>query len=219
MRSPLVQIDIRPLSATQAAYLEVLADDRVSTVLCLGVAGAGKTLLTVKAALDWLQHDTLNRKQVVLTRQPLNAYGRTMEAPLEDINRPALDAIEQFGGRGQGRDGARCRALRDARAGGARPALELRDWSTIRGLTFRDNFVIADEATNSSMKLLELLCSRVADSSKLVIIGDPDQFDHQNPHFEQYVGRDGRRVAVLEKLAEQLEAMGSEQVSGVHFGS
>ena len=101
------------------------------------------------------------------------------------------------------------KALLNAEGECGRPKLELVDWSQIRGRTFKRNYIIADEATNETKKLLELLVERVDDNegtrSKLVIIGSPEQFDNSNPNFST-IDR-GKRISVLEWLAERLESV------------
>lgn len=47
----------------------------------------------------------------------------------------------------------------------------------MRGVTFVNSYVVADEAQNMSMKQMHLLLTRIGEKSKVVITGDTDQSD------------------------------------------
>ena len=51
----------------------------------------------------------------------------------------------------------------------------------MRGITFRNAYVVADEMQNSTAKQMHLLLTRIGEKSKIVITGDTDQSDlYQN---------------------------------------
>ena len=90
------------------------------------------------------------------------------------------------------------------------------NWNNIRGLTFENSFIIADEASNESWKKLEGLCAWVTDNSKLVIIGDPAQSDR---HLANWQGNSDevQPCSVLETLAEEFEHRADPTLRVVRF--
>jgi predicted ribonuclease YlaK len=58
-------------------------------------SGTGKTLLAVVHALGWLECEPVKDKKIVLTRPAVDGQGALM-ADLEEINKPALQAIDKF---------------------------------------------------------------------------------------------------------------------------
>jgi phosphate starvation-inducible PhoH-like protein len=52
----------------------------------------------------------------------------------------------------------------------------------MRGRTFENKFIIADEMQNSSVEQMKMLLTRIGYQSKLVVIGDPNQTD-RNTRF------------------------------------
>ena len=55
--------------------------------------------------------------------------------------------------------------------------LEICPIAYMRGRTFHDSFVIADEMQNSTPKQMKTLCTRMGMNSKLILLGDNDQSD------------------------------------------
>jgi len=47
----------------------------------------------------------------------------------------------------------------------------------MRGITFQDSFVVADEMQNATKKQMELLLTRVGHKTTLVVTGDTQQSD------------------------------------------
>ena len=123
-------IDPRPL---QQDYYDALMNDDVRVIVCLGVAGSGKTLCAVKAALDWLAREPSGQKQVQLTRPAVNAEGKRWNTDsLEELNEPAISAMKRWVGRGHDLDRTAWRRLLDE-SDKRRPRLRLMDWDKIRG--------------------------------------------------------------------------------------
>jgi phosphate starvation-inducible PhoH-like protein len=60
----------------------------------------------------------------------------------------------------------------------------------MRGLTFDNAFIIADEMQNSTQEQMKMLLTRIGKNSKLVITGDPNQTDIHEPNgFEDLLKR------------------------------
>ena len=49
----------------------------------------------------------------------------------------------------------------------------------MRGRTFKDSFIIADEMQNATPNQVKMLMTRIGEGSKIVITGDTDQADRR----------------------------------------
>ena len=54
--------------------------------------------------------------------------------------------------------------------------------SYIRGRTFKDAWIIFDEAQNASINQMKAILTRLGENSKIVVTGDLDQTDKQFVH-------------------------------------
>ena len=62
--------------------------------------------------------------------------------------------------------------------------------SFVRGRTFKNAFIIVDEAQNTSKDSLLALLSRLGEKSKMVVTGDLDQTDMHGPNgLEDFLNR------------------------------
>jgi PhoH-like ATPase len=59
-----------------------------------------------------------------------------------------------------------------------RPAIELLSFAEVRGISLEDTLIIIDEAQNFTPYELKTICERPSANTKLVILGDPAQFDN-----------------------------------------
>jgi phosphate starvation-inducible PhoH-like protein len=51
----------------------------------------------------------------------------------------------------------------------------------MRGRTFKNTWIVADEMQNSTISQMKMLLTRLGENSRLVITGDLDQFDRVRP--------------------------------------
>ena len=55
--------------------------------------------------------------------------------------------------------------------------IEIAPLGYMRGRTFKNCWIIADEMQNSTVSQMKMLCTRLGENSRLAITGDLDQFD------------------------------------------
>lgn len=83
--------------------------------------------------------------------------------------------------------------------------IELAPLSLMRGRTFRDSFIILDEAQNATLAELKLFLTRIGGGSKMVITGDITQSDIDNTGLEFVLRRlEGMDKVGIIKLQEIL---------------
>ena len=158
---------ILPLNPAQSRYLDALRTS--PQTLVLGPAGTGKTWLAATFAADLYRSRGISK--IILTR-PNVSCGRSLgffPGSLEDKFAPwaipIVDAIKE-------RIGAA--AFQIAQRAGD---IEMVPFEVMRGRSWRNAFIILDEAQNASVAELKLLLTRVGENSRLVINGDVGQCD------------------------------------------
>jgi phosphate starvation-inducible PhoH-like protein len=58
--------------------------------------------------------------------------------------------------------------------------IEISPLGYMRGRTFKNCWIVADEMQNSSISQMKMLLTRLGENSRLVITGDLDQYDRAN---------------------------------------
>lgn len=158
---------LRPRSPTQKAYLDTLEVKRLT--FTIGPAGTGKTFLSTSYAVEKFQRQEI--KKIVITRPMVGCD--------EDIGFLPGDEMEKFS--------AWLDPFMDILEGklGKRNVTKYMDngdiiakpLSFMRGSTFRDSFIILDEAQNTTPGQMKMFLTRLGEGSKAVVMGDIEQTD------------------------------------------
>ncbi len=219
---------IRPLNVGQQCFLDALLDPTISLVTCYGQAGTGKTLLAVASALHLtLAGDyagvTVSRPVIPLG-DTLGFLPGSLDEKLSPWLKPIFDALEfilsqppapeQAGKRPQ-TPKPKGKAKRPSRpaepptlARGPVPKpyqrfldtglVEIEALCYIRGRSIPKRFFILDEAQQLTPLEAKTIVTRMAQGSKLILVGDPAQID--NPYVDR---RSNGLVYTREKLKNQ----------------
>ena len=161
---------VEPRNKEQKFALALLNDPGITLVTLTGIAGSGKTFLTLMAAMANLEAGKY--KRIVFTRS-IQPVGRDLGylpgdmsekmspwlAPIADNFRHAFGDTSYF----------ECMI--------SKGQIDIAPLSYIRGRTFNDSFVIVDEAQNTTIHELKTIITRVGKGSKIVLLGDTDQVD------------------------------------------
>jgi len=158
----------------QVFAIDALMDDKITTVILTGSAGTGKTILALAAAMEKIQKRIY--KKVILTR-PMSHVGKHSLGALpgdaqEKFSPYLLNYItnmEQFG------DGSRDIAWDMVN----QYRFELVPPQLLRGASFKDSLIIADEVQIFDHMEILTLGTRVGENSKIIIMGDLNQRDER----------------------------------------
>ena len=152
-------------------------DPEIDFVTLLGVAGTGKTLLTLAAGLaQTLDHNLYN--EIIMTRvtTPLgNDIGflpGTEEEKMEPWMGALMDNLEVLTQPQEGGSWGRS-ATNDL----IRNRIKVRSMNFMRGRTFLKRYIIVDEAQNLTSKQMKALITRAGPGSKLICMGNIAQID------------------------------------------
>ena len=160
-------IELVPRNQKQQDYLQALKTS--SQVVVFGPAGTGKTYCVSTYAAN--QYHLKEIDKIVITR-PHVAVGKdigflpgTLEEKVAPWALPVLDVLEEHLGKGVVETGLK--------AGN----IEVAPLALMRGRSFKNAFIICDEAQNISFHELKMLVTRVGEGSHLILNGDIQQSD------------------------------------------
>jgi len=162
---------VAPKTATQAKYLQALADCEL--VFGLGPAGTGKTFLAVAHGAGMLLRGAVDR--LIVSRPAVEAGERLgflpgdMNEKVDPYMAPVWEALTDILGAEQ---------LRRRREKGE---IEVAPIAFLRGRTLSHAFVIVDEAQNASRAQMKMVLTRLGEGSRMAVTGDPTQIDLPNP--------------------------------------
>ena len=186
---------VDPKNVRQTVALHQLLDPDIPAVSLMGMAGSGKTFLSLAAALEQVLEQGRFRR--VSVYRPLVAVGRQEVGYLPgDLNEklaPWMAAVHDnlyalFSDAGV--DGAR-HAIEELVDRGE---LEMAAVTYLRGRSITGEFVIIDEAQNLELSTLKVILTRMSRDSKVVFCGDLSQVD--NPYISPF----GGMAALIEKF-------------------
>jgi PhoH-like ATPase len=163
-------IGITPRNKEQKFAIDALTRDDVKLVSMTGLAGSGKTFLTLMAGMSGIQDKRYDR--IVITRS-LQTVGKEigfLPGDIDDKMSPWLSPIlDNF--RVAFKDSTYFEMMRQ------KGQIEVSPLAFIRGRTFNNTFLIVDEAQNSTIHELKTIITRIGEGSKIVLLGDTDQID------------------------------------------
>lgn len=165
-----------PRTKNQERYAEALLSKK-PIVFALGPAGCGKTLLACQIGLQQMKHHEVNK--LVLTR-PATSAGEehgflpgTLDKKMGPWMQPLMDSFNV-----RGTDIERMKK---------NDQLEIAPFAYMRGRTFVDSWIIADEMQNATCEQLKMLLTRIGEGSKIVVTGDLQQCDIPNSGLEEFI--------------------------------
>jgi phosphate starvation-inducible protein PhoH and related proteins len=149
-----------PKTSGQCKYMLALRSNK-PIVVCTGPAGSGKTMLACQVAIE-----QINKGKVILTR-PIVAADEDMGYLPGDLNekmepwtRCFFDIFEKYLTHNQ-----------------MDRAIRIEPLGYMRGRTFEDTLILADEMQNSTENQMLMLLTRVGPRTRIVITGDLQQSD------------------------------------------
>lgn len=161
--------DICPKSLNQQLYVNALKNDETKIIIVTGPAGTGKTLFACKTGINLLKSGEL--KKIVITRpmvtveEEMGFLPGNIEKKMNPWMRPVLDIFSDY------------YSQREIDQMVSENVIEISPLAFMRGRTFTDTFIIADEMQNSSPNQMQMLTTRIGKGSRLVISGDLHQSD------------------------------------------
>jgi phosphate starvation-inducible PhoH-like protein len=166
------RVQLSPRNANQELYVRKLQDDAKSIILAIGPAGTGKTMLAVQNGIRLFQEGKVDK--IIVTRpavsvdEDLGFLPGTLNEKMAPWTRPIFDVLGEYY---QQKDIAKM--LEDG-------TIEISPLAYMRGRTFKNAYIIADECQNTTVNQMKMLLTRLGDGSRMVVTGDLAQADRLN---------------------------------------
>ena len=163
------QVNITPKNFHQDDLLGYLEDNNVNIVFAIGPAGTGKTIVSTLAGIRELKGGSIDK--FVVTRPAVSVDEQhgflpgTLQEKMAPWTRPIFDVFEEYYTPDQIEY-----MLNDNK-------VEIAPLAYMRGRTFKNSYIIADEMQNATESQMKMLLTRIGEGSKLVITGDLAQHD------------------------------------------
>jgi phosphate starvation-inducible PhoH-like protein len=163
------QVLIVPRNLSQETYVELLKNPKKYIVFAIGPAGTGKTMLGVQMAIKLYKEGAISK--IIITRPAVSVDEEHGFLP-GDLNqkmapwtRPIMDVFEEY---------YHPKEIAEMLEDGV---IEISPLAYMRGRTFKNAFVIADEMQNTTPSQMKMLLTRLGDGSRMVVTGDLNQAD------------------------------------------
>lgn len=166
------QVVLLPRSLNQETYIETLLDERNVIVFATGPAGTGKTMLAVMAAIRALRQKEVER--IVITRPAVGVDDERhgflpgdINSKMEPWTRPIFDVFQEY------------YSPKEIKTMIEEMIIEISPLAFMRGRTFKNSYIIADEMQNATPNQMKMLLTRIGEGSRMVVTGDIQQTDRK----------------------------------------
>ena len=160
---------ILPRNIAQEDYLYQLADPSSNIVFAVGPAGIGKTLLCTQMGIKAYMEREVSK--IVITRPAVSVDEQHGFLP-GDLNekmapwtRPIFDIFEKHF------------SVSQIETMLFENIIEIAPLAYMRGRTFEDSWIIADEMQNATKSQMKMLLTRIGNNTKMIVTGDLKQHD------------------------------------------
>jgi len=163
------RVIINARNSNQKLYLSKLYAESTSIVLAIGPAGTGKTMLAVQYGIKMFQEGLVDK--IVVTRpavsvdEDLGFLPGDLNEKMAPWTRPIFDVLGEYY---QKKDIAKM--LEEG-------VIEISPLAYMRGRTFKNAYIVADEMQNATVNQMKMLLTRLGEGSKMVVTGDLAQAD------------------------------------------
>jgi phosphate starvation-inducible protein PhoH and related proteins len=158
-----------PRTVTQEQYTRLLKNHQKKIIVVNGPAGTGKTMFATEYGIRYFLTDVYEK--LIFTRpsvsvdEDLGYLPGTLEEKMAPWIRPIYDVLYQF------------LTAKEIQTLIEDKKIEIAPLGYMRGRTFKNTWIIADEMQNSTIPQMKMLLTRIGENSRLVVTGDLQQHD------------------------------------------
>ena len=170
---PKIVNDFKPKTSNQNTFYNIIGDDETQLILCHGIAGTGKTYVSIyKALQDVLRRGTSFDKLIIINptvdvgnEDRLGYLPGELSAKIQQYNESTFTILDKIIGKAR-----TTKMISDGK-------LEIGVLNFLRGVNLEKCYVILDEAQNVSPMQIKTLMTRISENCKMIIQGDMSQCD------------------------------------------
>ena len=170
---PKIVNNFKPKTSNQNIFYNIMGDEETQLILCHGIAGTGKTYVSIyKALQDVLRRGTPYNKLIIINptvdvgnEDKLGFLPGELSSKIQQYNESTFTILDKI----IGKDKA-TKMMSDGK-------LEIGVLNFLRGVNLENCYVILDEAQNVSPMQIKTLMTRISENCKMIIQGDMSQCD------------------------------------------
>ena len=156
-------------NGSQKDYVNILSNKNRKIVVATGPAGTGKTMFAtefgVKNFLLGQYEKLIFTRPSVSVDEDLGYLPGTLEEKMAPWIRPIYDILYEY------------ISPKEVTYLVEEKIIEIAPLGYMRGRTFKNCWIVADEMQNSTTSQMKMLLTRMGENSRLVVTGDLDQYD------------------------------------------
>lgn len=162
-------VHIVPRNTSQESYLGLLRNPKKSIIFAIGPAGTGKTMIGVQHAIKQFKEGVVDK--IVITRPAVSVDEEhgflpgDLNQKMEPWTKPIFDVFKEY---------YHTREIASMLENGV---LEISPLAYMRGRTFKNAYIVADEMQNATPSQMKMLLTRIGEGSRMVVTGDLQQAD------------------------------------------
>lgn len=172
-----------PKNEPQEKFCDILKTKSKKIVIVNGPAGTGKTMLATEHGIRFFLTDTYEK--LIFTRpsvsvdEDLGFLPGTLEEKMAPWVRPIYDVLYNF------------LTPKEVQQLMEEKIIEIAPLGYMRGRTFKNAWIVADEMQNATVSQMKMLLTRLGENSRLVVTGDLQQYDRtfENNGLDDFLHR------------------------------
>lgn len=187
----------KPKNESQQHYINLLSRKNKRIIVASGPAGTGKTLFATEYGVRNFLNGNCDKliftRPAVTVDEDLGYLPGTLEEKLTPWVRPIYDILYTF------------MHPKEVSAMLEDKTIEIAPLGYMRGRTFKNCWIVADEMQNCTVAQMKMLLTRLGENSRLVITGDLEQHDR------------GEEQNGLEDFLEKFRGKRSSSITSFEF--
>lgn len=186
-----------PRNKSQTKFLSYLKNKDSRIIIASGPAGTGKTLFGIEQGVR--NYILGNFEKIIFTRpvvsvdEDIGFLPGTLEEKMAPWIRPIYDILYNF------------ISPKEVEHLISEKVIEISPLGFMRGRTFKNCWIVADEMQNSTISQMKMLLTRIGENSRLIITGDLDQNDRKD------------QINGLDDFLNKLKGRRSDSINSVEF--
>jgi len=184
-------------NVSQEKFLKSLKNKDYRIIIASGPAGTGKTLFGIEQGIK--NYIEGNYEKIIFTRpvvsvdEDIGYLPGSLEDKMAPWIRPIFDILYNF------------ISPKEVEILISEKIIEISPLGFMRGRTFKNCWIVADEMQNSTVAQMKMLLTRIGENSRLVITGDCEQHDRKN------------EINGLEDFLNKLKGRRSDSITSIEF--
>lgn len=189
----------KPRNISQQKFVSALINKNYRIIVASGPAGTGKTLFGIEHGIK--NYIEGNYEKLIFTRpivsvdEDMGYLPGTLEDKMAPWIRPIYDILYNF------------ISPKEVEYLISEKIIEISPLGFMRGRTFKNCWIVADEMQNSTVSQMKMLLTRIGENSRLIITGDCEQHDRK---FD---------INGLEDFLNKIKGRRSDSISSIEFNN